>query len=176
MVILGKDLRVIEMTPASQRWLAETSNTRRTLVGELPDPVYAVVSRLRAVSPAGTPVRPGASVRLQARSGRWVVVQAAPIMGPGDSGRTAVTFRAPNPQEMVQLVAWACALTEREAELMNLVLEGLSTSEIADQMHISLNTVQDHAQATFAKLGVDSRRALVGRVFAGLDPGHSHVM
>ncbi len=175
LMILGPNSRIMEMTPASRLWLAEASNTKQRLIGELPDPVYAVVSRLRAAARRGTTARHSTSVQLHGRSGRWVVVQAAPIMGPSNTGKIAVMFRRPHPKEMVALVARASALTRREAELMKLVLEGLSTAEIADQMHISGNTVQDHAQATFAKLGVNSRRALVGRVLAGVDPGRSLV-
>lgn len=65
----------------------------------------------------------------------------------------------------------AYGLSRREAEVATLVLRGTSTREIADALHISGHTVQDHLKAVFDKIGVRSRRDLVGRLLgvAGSD-------
>jgi hypothetical protein len=41
----------------------------------------------------------------------------------------------------------------------------LSTAELATQLFISANTVQDHLKAIFEKVGVSSRRELVARIW-----------
>ena len=46
-----------------------------------------------------------------------------------------------------------------------MVLQGLTTDEIAGQLCISQLTVQDHVNAIFDKVGVRSRRELVARIF-----------
>ena len=55
-------------------------------------------------------------------------------------------------------------LTHRELEIMNLVTRGLSNKEIADDLFLSMRTVQGHLGTIFSKLGVGSRTEAVVRV------------
>lgn len=55
-------------------------------------------------------------------------------------------------------------LSKREAEIVQLVMEGLRNYEIADKISISLNTVQSHLNKIFRKLGVSSRPELIVKV------------
>ena len=48
-------------------------------------------------------------------------------------------------------------LTDREHDVLQYMVEGLSNQQIADQLVISLGTVKFHASNIFQKLGVDSR-------------------
>jgi DNA-binding CsgD family transcriptional regulator len=64
------------------------------------------------------------------------------------------------------LVLQAYGLTDREAQVAQLVLRGLATGEIADRLYITALTVQQHLKAIFDKTGVHSRRELVAHVFA----------
>ena len=61
---------------------------------------------------------------------------------------------------------------------MQMVVRGLSTAEISKTLLISSNTVQDHLKAIFDKVGVRTRRELVGQLFAQhyqphIEAGHS---
>jgi NarL family two-component system response regulator LiaR len=60
----------------------------------------------------------------------------------------AATARPPEPEYH---------LTERELELLRLLVDGLSNSEIADRLTISLSTVKFHISSILNKLGVSSR-------------------
>jgi ATP/maltotriose-dependent transcriptional regulator MalT len=54
-------------------------------------------------------------------------------------------------------------LTAREVEIVQLVADGLSNSEIATRSFVSVRTVHAHLRSIYAKLGVGSRTAAVRR-------------
>jgi DNA-binding CsgD family transcriptional regulator len=68
--------------------------------------------------------------------------------------------------EIARLIVQAYALSRRESEIVQLVAQGQSTSQIATTFHITANTVQDHLKAIFDKVGVRSRRELISQLFA----------
>ena len=61
------------------------------------------------------------------------------------------------------------ALTARELAIVRLSAEGLSTAEMAHELHVSPATVKTHLQHAFEKLGVSDRAAAVAKAMrAGL--------
>jgi DNA-binding NarL/FixJ family response regulator len=56
-------------------------------------------------------------------------------------------------------------LTNREAEVLRLLAEGLSQDEIAETLFISPKTVSTHIQRILPKLGVHSRTEAVARAY-----------
>lgn len=58
-----------------------------------------------------------------------------------------------------------CDATPREAEIIQLVAEGYTNMEIADELCISLSTVKSHIQRIFEKYNVSNRAMLVRRYY-----------
>jgi DNA-binding NarL/FixJ family response regulator len=54
-------------------------------------------------------------------------------------------------------------LTPREADVLELIQGGRSNAEIAQTLHVSVETVRTHARRVYGKLGVRSRRELRSR-------------
>jgi LuxR family maltose regulon positive regulatory protein len=54
-------------------------------------------------------------------------------------------------------------LSDRELDVMRLLMSELTGPEIAQQLFVSLNTLRTHTKNIYAKLGVTSRRAAVRR-------------
>jgi DNA-binding NarL/FixJ family response regulator len=60
-------------------------------------------------------------------------------------------------------------LSQRELEVLKLMVEGLSNPEIAAQLYLSPNTVKTHVRGIMNKLAVDDRvQAAVVALRAGL--------
>jgi NarL family two-component system response regulator LiaR len=62
-------------------------------------------------------------------------------------------------------------LTHRELEILQLILEGKTNKAIANEMFISLKTVEFHLDNIYTKIGTRSRlRAGVWAIHQGLEP------
>ena len=64
-----------------------------------------------------------------------------------------------------EAAASAAPLTAREVQIARLVAEGLVNKQIAVELRISEWTVATHLRRIFAKLGVETRAAMVSRCF-----------
>jgi DNA-binding NarL/FixJ family response regulator len=58
-------------------------------------------------------------------------------------------------------------LTSRECETVSLLLQGLTSKEIANRMHISPNTVKAFLRLVMVKMNVSTRSGIVGRALGG---------
>ncbi|MDQ3695348.1 MAG: helix-turn-helix transcriptional regulator [Chloroflexota bacterium] len=56
-------------------------------------------------------------------------------------------------------------LSAREEHVVKLVVRGLSTKQIAEELFITEHTVQRHLSNVFEKVGVRGRRLLVKELF-----------
>jgi len=168
LLLLGDDLSLAAVTPAAEGWLTEVAMSDWPSSSELPEAVYAVAARLLALERGSGHAPPDLMprTRLRTASGRWLVLHASRLRAADTEGRIAVIFEEARPAEIAPLIVDAYGLTKREGEITKLVLRGLSTAEVSGELHITPNTVRDHFKAIFDKVGVRSRRKLVGQVFA----------
>jgi DNA-binding CsgD family transcriptional regulator len=160
LILLRGDGSVEGMTAPASRWLAELVDSTSD-GAPLPLLVASVADQARRAAVGQT--EQVASARLPRRSGGWLLVDASLLDG-GD-GRVAVMVYPARQPELASLIAEAYGLSRRERAVTRLVLHGRSTREIAEDLHVSAYTVQDHLKAIFAKVGVGSRRELVAQLF-----------
>jgi DNA-binding CsgD family transcriptional regulator len=164
LIVLDGDWEVESLTPGVERWLAELPDGEWEAAGKLPAAVLAVAGR--ALRSAESPDSPGevALARVLSRSGTWIVLHGASLISDGRR-RVAVIVEPAHPARITPLLMAAYSLTEREQEVTRLVLQGDSTTQIAERLVVSPHTVQEHLKSIFEKTGVRSRRDLVGKVF-----------
>ena len=87
---------------------------------------------------------------------------------PGGEMATPVTFALLLERHVSSAAALANLsrefdLTNRECETVALLLEGLTSKEIASRMHISPNTVKAFLRLVMVKMDVSTRSGIVGR-------------
>ena len=129
----------------------------------VPAGAYNVAAQLCAVE-AG--VDDGApTVRAQLTGGRWVTFRASRIgvSEPPDRRDIAVTIEITDPMGRADLFARACGLSSRERQVLDHLVLGRDTAEVARQMFVAPSTVQDHLKSVFDKTGVRNRRTLLAR-------------
>lgn len=164
-VLLAEDLGVVAMTPEAEHLLSLVERPPR---GGLPLPmaVYAVAAAFGAIESGTVPAAALPSTRVCTVAGRWLNLYASRLAGAPGSEHIAVVVEPLAPRAAVPLLLSAYGLSEREADVARLVLRGQPTRAIADELHISEHTVQDHLKAVFDKTGVRSRRDLVARLLS----------
>jgi DNA-binding CsgD family transcriptional regulator len=99
--------------------------------------------------------------RLRTRSGRWLTLHAERLTG----STVSLVVEPSRPADIAALLTDAYRLTEREAEVVGLVVRGHTNAEIARTLWLSPYTVADHVKNVFEKTGVRSRGELTSRLF-----------
>lgn len=164
-LILSEDLSIIATTAAAEYWLAELTEMEQADRHRLPVAVRSVVAGLKAIESGRLSVDATPKVRLHMPSGHWLVLYASRLRGAGSQAQICVIFEVAQTAEIAPIIMQAYALTKREGEVTQSVLQGLSTTEIAARLYISPNTVQDHLKAIFEKVAVGSRGELAAHLF-----------
>jgi DNA-binding CsgD family transcriptional regulator len=163
LLILTDRGEVESASPGLERWMSELPDGDWD-AGQLPAAVLAVAGRAKRTSDGDN--RPGnvAMARVLSRTGVWIVLHGASLVS-GASRRVAVIVEPAHPARIFPLLMSAYGLTGREQDVTRLILQGNSTTEIAQELTVSAHTVQQHLKNIFDKTGVRSRRDLVARVF-----------
>jgi DNA-binding CsgD family transcriptional regulator len=160
-IVDGSD-NIVQASLGAEPRIAELGGT----IGKsaLPFPLRNLVGSTRAFALGRHDRIP--RMRLRTRSGGWLVAHASPLLSPdGSSTNVVLTIEEARPPDVIPLVVAAYGLTPREQAVVQLVLQGVSTAEIASKLHLSAYTIQDHLKSIFEKAGVRSRRELNARIF-----------
>jgi DNA-binding CsgD family transcriptional regulator len=171
MAIVDPDNRIVSVTPEALSWFEEIESVRR-LQEPLPGvdvPSEVIVAAQEARARAANPHAPAAATRTRARTrgGAWLLIHASCLRGAdGAVGGTAVVVEPAKASEVAPLIVEAYGLTAREVDVTQSLARGLTTNEIARELHLSRYTVQDHLKAVYEKVGVSSRGELVAKMFA----------
>lgn len=162
-LLLDERLEVLAVTPEAERLLHDAGYS--PLTHQLPVPVRVVARALRAIERGTAPLTPLPRTRIRTPFGTWLSLSASRLNGwsrDNDTTPVAVVVEPVEARATASMLLSAHGLSPREAEVGRLVLRGMATRSIAAELHISEYTVQHHLKAIFDKVGVHTRRDLVG--------------
>lgn len=156
LVLDGQD-HVVLTSPAAEDLLAalEDQHVHTALVA------LAAETRIRGAGRATVTGRKG-----------MVAFHAAPAKGL--DGGVSVVVEHPRPAQLAPLILRAYGLSGREREIAEAVLQGLSRKAIARRCRIAEDTVDDHLQQIYRKVGVPGRAALSAVIFERFYQPHRH--
>lgn len=162
LVVVDDEWRLRSATAGAEHWLSRLPDGDPEH-GRLPAAVLSVAAQGLQSRTLDHPSTVAFS-RVLAKDGTWLLLHGAPLEG-DDQPRVAVIIEPAHPARIYPLLMSAYELTERERDVVELVLTGSSTTEIAQTLVVSPLTVQNHLKSVFEKTGVRSRRDLVGKIF-----------
>ena len=169
-IILDQDQSMVAATEEAWRWIDRLGIRGPNPAEPLPPPVYVLAAHV-----AASPERRPARVRVRGADGTWVVIRAAALTtGSQAAAGYAVTLGAAPADDLAPLLMRAWGLTRRQREVTRLVIDGLSTEDIATALFISVHTVRDHLKTMFGKTGVSRRQDLI-TVLTGRTSASVHV-
>jgi DNA-binding CsgD family transcriptional regulator len=185
MAIVDGENRLVSATPEALHWFEDLESVYRipdpVLGLDVPSEVTVAAQEARSRAAAGATATAAATrTRVRTRSGVWMLVHASCLhAADGIAADVAVVIEPAKASEVAPLIVEAYELTPREIDVTRALARGLSTNEIAGELHLSRYTVQDHLKAVYEKVGVSSRGELVAKMFADhyydrLDAAMSH--
>jgi DNA-binding CsgD family transcriptional regulator len=88
----------------------------------------------------------------------------------GSNGRSSTLIalwleRCPGPAITVADLSERFRLTPRESQIVQLLLEGLTSKEIASRLNLSPNTVRTFLHLVMVKMGTSTRSGVLGKIF-----------
>ncbi len=158
LVVLAADGTMTGMNDAASQWLEDLGG--RADGSDLPIEILALATMLRHLD-SSAPALP--RLRARASSGRWAILHASWMNSHGGKA-VAVVIEEAAAAEVAPVIMSAYGLTDREKTICGLVCQGLPTRQIADRLHLTADTVQDHLKSVF------DRRACTAAASCRRDP------
>jgi DNA-binding CsgD family transcriptional regulator len=164
LLLLNSQLRPVHYNPEAANILGFPKKERQ--VPSLDTVFPASVFRLEDLS------KPGPASGVEFISGRRRYMCRVFLLDANGNGESRLQPRVVVVLERgfkrrVDITRWSQEyhLTARERETVEFLLKGMTSKEIAEQMHVSPNTVKSFLKLVMAKAGATTRTGLIARIF-----------
>ncbi|GAA4242670.1 hypothetical protein GCM10022254_76520 [Actinomadura meridiana] len=148
-------------TPSAREWIGELETLPAHALAAPTIPMESTIWNLTQAARRSLP----ALTRVPTRRG-WIVLRAQPMTGQEENSAVAVTIQPATGTELLSAMAVWHGLTPKERTVVDHVLEGLATKQIARRLELSPHTVNDHFKSIYRKIGVSAREELITRLLA----------
>ena len=179
MLMMTREARVLKsdvgllIVDGAQRLLSANAGALQilcypTVPSASPGPDHLLAGKISSLLDlGGVPRSDGTTEFLSGR--RRYYCRAMPLNPePGSRLRpqTAILLERRLPPRLPETIPARYGLTRREQEVVELLMQGLTSKEIAYRKNLSPNTVKSFLRLIMVKMGVKTRAAIVGRLFA----------
>ncbi|MFJ8216500.1 helix-turn-helix transcriptional regulator [Bacillus cereus] len=166
-IIVSEDFNLLYWNQEGNDWLSNLRKNEQLHIKEMPRPIRAVCSKVKANEYNVGCMNREETVCIPLAYGHFLIVRASRLECTSSfQGGYVVLFERARPEEIFPLIMEAYSFTTREKQVIRKILTGMSTKELAQELCISIYTVQDHLKSIFEKTGVNSRNELVWEVFS----------
>ncbi|WP_144506890.1 helix-turn-helix transcriptional regulator [Bacillus mycoides] len=166
-IILNEKFNLLYWDQNGKAWLSTLRTYEQLNEDDVPRPIRAVCSRVKANESNRAATDEGEMVCIGLFCGQFLVIRASRLEGYGScNDGYIVLFERARPKEVFPLIADSYSLSQREKQVIVGIVRGMSTKDVAEELHISTYTVQDHFKSIFEKVGVCSRNELIWEVFS----------
>jgi DNA-binding CsgD family transcriptional regulator len=164
LVVLDPSGELVSATAAARAWFAELGSSGDG--DQVPAEVMTAAALLTSPNVTAADLAgPVPRMRCRTTAGRWVVLHASWLdQRPPGERQVAIIIEPASSIEVAAVIMAAYGLSDRERAVTGLVCNGKSTAQIAIELRISTNTVQDHLKAVFDKTGVRTRGEVRTRI------------
>lgn len=162
--VLTEDLEMISYNQAAIAYLSLLQAWEEVSKEILPRPIRAVCNKTLNRRDAARDEDDRAKVCIHIPDGPFMTIRASKQMTAEQEVQLVVIMEPAAASELLPLIADSYRLTDREKEILMLLVKGNSTAELAKTLHISAYTVQDHLKSIFMNTEVKSRRELIWKV------------
>ncbi|MCM3783458.1 helix-turn-helix transcriptional regulator [Neobacillus mesonae] len=157
-LILSENLEIMWQNSSAEEWISLLQAAGELDANILPHAIRAVSTDIQRAAAHDEPL---SKTCVSLPGGIYLIIQASLITNKSMEQQIAVWIEPAPLHEVLPLMIQTHGLSGREAEILELILQGYSTKDIASALHISAYTVQDHLKSIFTKTGMNSRRELL---------------
>src|SRR3954452_18833074 len=125
-----------------------------------PDPRIVVLANRPTAAESNQLLSFGATACISKETQGRDIINAIHLASRGMRVLPRSTSAPSDPAERFDYLPEADILTAREAEVLQLLQEGMTNAQIAHELSIGLETVRTHARNIYRKLGIKTRRDL----------------
>lgn len=161
MIVVNDYFQPLFLNKGGEEWLSRLQKWEGLQEGDLPRSVRAVCSRVASPNTLGDV----AKICMYTPDRQIVMIKASKMSGDHNQVCYTVSFERAQQEDIFHLLAEGYDFSVREKQVVERVMKGESTKQIAIYLNMSTYTVQDHLKSIFAKVGIGSRNELVWELF-----------
>ena len=149
LLLVDGDFRLRASSPGGEAWLAGGSAEGKRRFHQ------QLVGAIRAV--CAERVEGGSAHSVVVRDGHGRLFRLAEVNHRSEPNLHTLSFEPLVPDNVIGQNAKCFGLSRRQEQVASLLVEGLSALEVAEQLCLSVATVNNHIQAIYGRIGVRSR-------------------